>query len=544
MRDTIIRLLAWLCDFLLASIAFNYLLSFSIFSNYFADISYSFSSFGISLVASNQVSIFILTYSLTILLRFYGTIFLGRSFSQLLFGISPVSSFLWARLGGGLRCALEILIPITLTDSIFLLRKRKTLKESALGCELEVKDSYLQIITTFSYLPFCIILAISSPLFQNLTFIDGIKLGFSSELLEGLDNRTDFSKFRHYPSESFKMSSFSSIESTNQRLIPSFEITREKSKKRIRPYLVIHDLEREVFGELKLKKRFSLKIIIKLIADHDPLFSTFYPELFKISNRSEEQYAIQKYKEKFGDKKILNPLARKELKELVQSSFELSYQSLFKHIITRGPFLSGHIRVKNYLYGLVDNGVDSTVDLVKLGNYVFLRFKQSFKSLDAIEKGNSETYIPIETLNSAVIEMNWGNSRKDAFARNDFKERFLTSTKWFFDYKGVFIAPKDIKDFNVFTIMDFFTLKGLDNQFVSKLEQFTFGYLFESSKEALKKNNEGLKNSILATCNRILLLMSYKKNRVLTNKKSAKFFRMMSDLKNAVKNNNYKYFEN
>lgn len=544
MRDLIIRLLAWLCDFLLASIAFNYLLSFSIFTNYFTKLSFSFESFGLSTVVSNQFSTFVLTYFLTILIRFYATIILGRSFSQFIFRIQNTSSFIWSRLGGGLRCVLELIIPITLIDPILLLKKKKTLKESILACELKVSDSYLQFLSTFAFLPFCVLLAISSPLFQNLTFIDGIKLGFSNEQLEGIDNRTDFSKFRHYPSESFKMSSFSSIETSKQKLIPSFEITREKSKKRIRPYLVIHDLERKVFGELKLKRRFSLRVILKLIAEHDPLFSTFYPELYKISNRSEDHYAVQKYKNKFGDKKSLNPLARKEMQELIQSSFELSYESLFKHIITHGPFLSGHVRVRNFLYELIDNEVDSTVDFVKLGNYVFLRFKQSFKSLDSIEKGNSETYIPIETLNSAVIELNWGNSRKDAFARNDFKEKFLNSTKWFFDYKGVFTPPKETSEFNVFTIMDFFTLRGLDDTFIAKLELYTFGYLFEMSKKAMKTDNEGLKNSILATSNRILLLMSYKKKRLRTNKKSLKFVRMISDLKNAVKNNNHKYFEN
>jgi hypothetical protein len=544
MRDTIIRLIAWFCDLLLASIVFNYLLSFSYFNKYFLDISYSFNSFGISTLGSNQIALFILVYILSVFLRFYGTILLGRSFSQMIFGIRPSSSFLWARIGGGLRCALELLIPLSLFDPILLFKKKKTLKESILACNLKTSDSYLQIISTLTYLPICIVLAISSPLFQNLSFIDGITLGFSNEKLETLDNRTDFSKFRHYPSESFKMSSFSSIESSNQKLIPSFEITREKNKKRIRPYLVIHDLERKVFGELKLKKRFSLRVILKLISEHDPLFATFYPELYKINNRSEDRYAVQKYKDKFGDKKSLNPLAREELRQLVQSSFELSYTTLFEHIIKKGPFLSGHIRVRNYLFSLIDSEVDSTVDLVKLGNYVFLRFKQSFKSLEAIEKGNSETYIPIETLNSAVIELNWGNSRKDAFARNDFKERFLNSTKWFFDYKAVFIAPSEISDFNVFTIMDFFTLKGLDDNFVAKLEQFTFGYLFEISKTAIRTNNDGLKNSILATSNRILLLMSYKKKRIRTNKKSSKFVRMISDLKNAVKNNNVKYFEN
>ncbi|WP_164848424.1 hypothetical protein [Halobacteriovorax sp. HLS] len=459
----------------------------------------------------------------------------------MIFQFKNDSSFLWARLGGGLRCLLEFLVPLSLTDPFLLIKTKYTFKEKFSATKLVLRDNFLQVFGFFVFLPSCLVLAMSSPLFQHLTFIDGIKLSFSSEKLEVLDNRSDFSSFKHYSSESFKMSSFSSINSSKLKLIPSFEITREMSKKRIRPYLIVHDSERQVFGEIKLKRRFSIRKLIEIMAKHDPLFSIFYPELYKVLKRPTDHYSIKKYKDKFGDKKLLNPLARNELQDLIQSSYELSYKNLFSHLFSKGPFLSGHVRVRNYLSKLVDSDVESVVDLVKLGNYTFLRFKQSFKSL---ERGVSETYIPIETLNSAVIQMSWGSTRKDAFARNDFKEKFLNSTKWFFDYKGVFTQPSEFSDFNAFTIMDFFTLNNQSDNFVLSLQKYSFGHFFDLGKLALKNNDENLKNSVIASCNRILLLMSYKKHSASLKESNAKFIRMISDLKSAIINNNREFFEN
>jgi hypothetical protein len=543
MRVLIIRLLAWFCDFLLTLVAFHYLLSFSSFEIQFDNLAFYFLDIGLSHSVSYSLSSFLLTFALCIVFRFYATILLGVSLSQFILGVRSTSSFIWSRLGGALRCALEFVIPLTLVDPFLLIKSKATLKETLTQSGLKLKNSILVFPATIIFIPICILIAICSPMFQNLTLIDGLKLSFSSEKLEGLSNRTDFSKFKHYPSETFKMSSFSSIEDSKLRLIPSFEITREKSKKRIRPYLVIHDVERSVFGELKLRNRMGLRKVIENISSFNPMFSTFYPELTKVLKRPTDHYGIQKYQSKFGDKKVLNPIAREELQKLIQSSFELSYSNLFSHIISNGPFLSSHIRLRNYFLSLVDSDVTPEVDLVRFGNYIFLRFKQSYGSFEGIEKGMTESYIPIETLNSGIIEHNWGSSRKDALARNDFKEKFLTSSKWFFDYKGVFTPPKNIEDYNVFTIMDFFTLKNLNQEFVTSLQKYTFGHLFDLAKTSVMKNDDSLQELVVSSCNRVLLIMNYKK-KLLSKKESAKFIRMITDLKNAVSSKNVEFFEN
>lgn len=543
MSVLLIRLIAWLSDFCLSTVLFNYLLSFDSFVNFHSEISFQIKEVGIGTVSANVLSDIVCVFLLAVIFRFYTTLILGRSLSQLMLGLKSNSSLLWSRIGGGLRCVLELIVPLSLLDIPLLLRGKKTLKEVISATELKYGPSWLFFPVNIIYLPLCLILALSSPLLQNLTFIDGIQITFSKEKLEAIDNRTDFSKFKHYPSENFKMSSFSSIKEGSFLLVPSFEITREKNKKRIRPYLVIHDQERKVQGEVKLRQRLSLRKIIVIASQFNPFFSKFYPELNKILKRPVDFYGMQKYKNKFGDQKLLNPIARQELKKLIQSSFEISFTSFFSHIIKNGPFISGHIKIRNLLLSLIESDLDPIVDIVKLGNYNFLRFKQSVSNLEDMNSSMSEIYIPIETLNSAVLEMNWGKSRNDALARKDFKKKFLSSSQWFFDYTKVFSPPKKYENFHAFTLLDYFTIKGLGADFIKSIEKYAFNYLFDLSTIAMRNDDTLLKDSLVATLNRILLLVEYRKKEEAADRYSHKFSRLMSNLKEAIVSNNNQFFE-
>ncbi|PIK15912.1 hypothetical protein [Halobacteriovorax sp. JY17] len=546
MKVLINRLIAWFLDFLISIVFFNYLLSFDVFVGIREEIIQKFIDLSFSETNSNIFSNICLIYLLTTSLRFYSCLILGRSLSQMVVGIKARDGLLWSRIGGGLRCFLELLIPMSLVDVAFLLRGQKTLKETISGTVLIDKSNLFFRLATVAYTLFILFFAIGSPLLQNMTFVDGVNIAFSKVKLEKIDNRTDFSKFKHYPSESFKMSSFSSIKDSHLIFIPSFEITREKNKKRIRPYLVIHDVERQVQGDLKLQRRFSLLKVIQIASKYDPLFDFYYPELSKVMKRPVDYYSIKKYDSSFGDNKLLNPIARKEIQELIQASFELSFKNLGHSIAKNGPFISGHIKVRNLLLSLVDSTVAPTVDLVKLGNYNFLRFKQSFEDINDGKRNYRESYIPIETLNSSVITMEWGTGMKEALARKDFKSKFLGASKWFFDYSSVFKISLDEDKFSAFTVLDHFSDNSLDAATREALEKYTFTYFYDLSASSMKEEDETLRNSLIASINRLILLNNYARVKSKDKSKevfSVKFSRLMSNLKNALKTKNKNFFE-
>lgn len=544
MKVLIIRLMAWLLDFAVSIVFFNYLLSFDVFIGIRDEIIQNFLGLSFSATSSNILSNICLIYLLTTSFRFYSCLLFGRSISQLCIGIKNKDGFLWSRIGGGLRTFIEILFPLTLLDAALLLRGQKTLKESISGTTLIYRGGLPSKIVTTLYSFIVIFLTIGSPLLQNMTFVDGVELAFSKIKLEKIDNRTDFSKFKHYPSETFKLSSFSAMKDGNLTLIPSFEITREKNKKRIRPYLVIYDLDRKVQGDLRLQRRFSLFKVIQIASKYDPLFSVFYPELQKVIKRPLDHYGIKKYEDSFGDKKLLNPIAREEIQKLIQSSFELSFNNLIQSVAKIGPFISGHIKIRNLLLSLVDSTTPPTVDMIKLGNYNFLRLKQIFDATADGDRSYRESYIPIETLNSSIITMEWGSSVKDALAREEFKSKFLGASKWFFDYSSVFKFTGDEDNMSAFSILDYFSDLTIDQVSREKLEKYTFTYFSELSTKSMISNDEALQNSLIASMNRLVLLNNYAK--VKAKDKGAfsnKFSRLMSNLKEALKNKNKKFFE-
>lgn len=544
MKVLIIRLLAWLLDFAISIVFFNYLLSFDVFIGIREEIIQNFLGLSLSEVNSNILSNICLIYLLTTSFRFYSCLLFGRSLSQLCIGIKSKDGFLWSRIGGGLRTFIEILFPLSLLDMAFLLRNQKTLKETISGTTLIARPNFFSKLLTTFYAAIVLFIMIGSPLLQNMTFVDGVEIAFSEIKLDKIDNRTDFSKFKHYPSETFKLSSFSAVKDSNLSLIPSFEITREKNKKRIRPYLVIYDLERKVQGDLRLQRRFSLLKVIQIASKYDPLFGIFYPELQKVINKPANHYGIKKYQSSFGDNKLLNPIARKEIQSLIQSSFELSFKNLFKSVTTVGPFISGHIKIRNLILSLVDSTVPPTVDMIKLGNYNFLRLKQNFEDVGDGIKSYRESYIPIETLNSSIMTMEWGSSVKDALAREDFKSKFLGASKWFFDYNSVFPLSTNEEKFSAFTILDHFSDLTIDQKSREFLEKYTFTYFSELSTKSMKEDDESLQSSLIASMNRLILLNKYAK--VKADDKDAfsdKFSRLMSNLKDALKNKNKKFFE-
>ncbi len=544
MKVLIIRLIAWFLDFAISIVFFNYLLSFDVFIGIREQIIQNFLGLSFSPVNSNILSNICLIYLLTTSFRFYSCLIFGRSISQMCIGIKSKDGFVWSRIGGGLRSFIEILFPLSMLDAAFLLRNQKTLKEKISGTRLVYRSSFISKVLTSFYFVIVLFVTVGSPLLQNMTFVDGVELAFSKIKLEKIDNRTDFSKFKHYPSDTFKLSSFSSMKDSNLALIPSFEITREKNKKRIRPYLVIYDLERKVQGDLRLQRRFSLLKVIQIASKYDPLFSVFYPELQKVINKPKEHYGIKKYESSFGDKKLLNPIARKEVQDLIQSSFELSFNNLFKSVTEIGPFISGHIKIRNLLLSLVDSTVPPTVDIVKLGNYNFLRLKQTFEDASDGEKSYRESYIPIETLNSSIITMEWGTTVKDALARESFKSKFLGASKWFFDYSSVFKLPEEDDKFSAFSILDHFSDLTMDQVSREKLEKYTFTYFSELSTQSMKSGDEALQSSLIASMNRLILLNNYAKAKSKDKDAfSNKFSRLMSNLKEALKSKNKKFFE-
>ncbi|MBT3586245.1 MAG: hypothetical protein HN509_15160 [Halobacteriovoraceae bacterium] len=539
------RMMAFLGDFAMGYTAFYYLYSFDYFSKLYLQLSSYLAREGLveelAWINSHYLATAVLVFLLTLVLRFYATLFLGVSFGQGVLGIRGTGGFLWKRIGGGARVVLEVLLGPALIFNLPVFFGKRSLKELLTSTVLVEKPTLISASLPFILIPLCVLGAFFAPLLQNLTLIDGISVSFSQKIQERLDNRSDFKSFETYSSNRFKMSSLSSLNKGRFILLPSFEVTKVGNKRKITPYIQIYDKKNQTDGILKITKKFNLLRLLEIGRVGNPLFVKRYPELDLILAQDRKKFGRKKYHQDLKRTPLINPLGQEEIESFIQSSFELSLSHLFGHILNNGPFLRGYVQVRNKMMELIDLGSTPEVDMVNLGSHRFLRLKQSFEDPLPDTKGQVESLIPLGTNNSMVFQFSWKKNIQAALARKAFRSTFLGNSHWFFDYYGIFEFPKSELEMNPLHILDYFTKQDLNPQQRELLEEYIYRYYYNICRYGLISKDLGLQELLLANLNRYLLVARVN-NSLKRNYYSDKFLSLIKELKKNMLRNNKDYY--
>jgi hypothetical protein len=506
------RFLAFLGDFSLGLALFFYFNSYESFRELYLWLFSGLKSLALAtdipVAFANTITFIILSYFLTIALRFYGTLLFGSSLFQKLLGIHGSSTFWWNRIGGSARVVLELILGPFLIFDLAAFRQKVTLKEKLSQTKLLRRPSLLSIPVAVIVIPILLIGSFYTPLLQNLTLIDGIKVSFTKEVAEDLSHSTSFENFKELSSNNFSFSAFSTLANERLILIPGLDLKRQKKKRKVSPFLYIYDLKNKTIGKMKSVGELRLVSLLALGAKGNPLFNHYFPELGKILKSGGKKYNRIQYKSEFKDKHLLNPLARQEIKKLVRSAFELSVGNLIEHSWTHGPFIHGLVLLRRALVGKVDKGSIPNIDFVKIGNYEFLRLRQHFDEFTNPDNPVVESLIPMDTLNSSVFRLSWGSSREDSLSRDLFKKELLATTHWYFDYENVFDMPSDFKDFSALSISDFLIRKKIKGDKKKRIQEFTIKYFTKLGHKTL--HDEILRPIIITEIKRLLFIGQYK----------------------------------
>jgi hypothetical protein len=267
----------------------------------------------------------------------------------------------------------------------------------------------------------------------------------------------------------------------------------------------------------------------------NPLFKSNYPELFKILNEDRSLYEKKTYDSNYNKRTLVNKLAGDQIESLIQTSFELSYSSMGRHILRKGPFIRGYVEVRNRLLSIVKKGAVPEVDIIQMGAHKFLRFQQKLSKDRPGQKPYLETLLPISTHNALLFEFGWNKEIQDAISRRDFRESFFGVVDWYFDYKNIFNYPTDIEDFKPVQILDYFTKSTLKENEQKLLEKYVHQYYSQISQKSFLKKDDKLKNLLISCINRLYLVGKIK-NRA---KKifSRDFFNNLTRLKHTLQSN-------
>lgn len=437
---------------------------------------------------------------ITVLFRFAHTLILGRTSFETLAGLRNEGPWWWQRVAGGARSVLGGLIDPFLLGNLPLLKGSASFKEKTLGCRLLVKKR-IRASRLVTPLMIALVMALVGPLFKDFRIIDPLIVSFDKIKKEDLIKGGDFKAFKTYQSEKFHFESFSSLANNRYSLYPDFEYIKVKNQKKINPFLLIYDHKQKNSGELKIGHSLNLLELLKRGAMGNPLFKSKFPHLFKAIQSSLISAKKQEWIPGQTQKPLFNDLVKKDIKRLIQASFELSPKTLVPHLFTYGPFLRGFLRLRETFLYLVRPGIKPEVDFIKMGSTHFLRFRQVFPRDLPFNKGVIETYIPIETPFSVTIVMGWDHSLPGALSANIFRRSFLGDAKWFFDYQAVFPFPEREREMNPMVLLDFLS-KDLKRQEQRELrEEYLFQYYYSQCRSFLKSGDEAaqeiLKNNMI-----------------------------------------------
>ncbi|MCO4794791.1 MAG: hypothetical protein KC493_13815 [Bacteriovoracaceae bacterium] len=491
-------------------------------------------------VYAEGLSTLIFVFGLYLAIRFYGSLILGVSFSQWLLGLRAVGDPTWKRIGAGGRVVLEAILGPLLIGDLLLLVKKPSLKESLSHTRIITTQSKFSLYAGLIWVPCLLVFSTVSPLFKGLSLMQEIVVNPVKENLN-LKGQGSFEGFTNFKSNRFKFWALNSLADDRFMLLPNFEVVKEGSSKKIKPYLWLYDRKTHKDAYIKIEERFSLLSLLENAKLGNPLFKKQFPNLFQALNQKREIYLKRKYEKDFGSNKILSEKVSLEIQDLVYKSLSLGSGNLIGHVFAEGPFIRGFVAVRDKIIEKSFKGAVPEIDFGKIGNQNFLRFKQLFEQKVFLEKRMVETYIPLETNNSLTLRFYWSEDIKSALARKNFRETFLQSIVWYFDYYNIFGFPDKSDEINSLTVLDHFTKTNLNKEQREKLEEAIFRNYFKYGRRAVQKKDDVLADILYSNLNRLYLVSNYI-NETKRNYYSDKFLVHLRDLRQSLKKRDFDYF--
>lgn len=520
------RVMAYFGDLSASHILLSYFLSFGSVENLSKQLTAFFQGsflFSFIPISSSLLSYFLLIYLATSLFRIYFTLLFGNSLFSMISGIYTKQKFLEKRVFGFFREVISIFV------SPFIDLKFSNQK-------MYQRDFFVYFLVKLLIIPSFFILSLGSPLIQNFTLLDGIKLSEVIAKKEKLEHQSSFDSFQEYNSERFKFKSFSSLKNERFILYPDFEIFSVQNSRKVVPFLSVFDRENKDVFYFKTTKRIRFLDVIEKAESGNPLFAKYYPNLASILKSDRKLYETREFKIKRTKNLLIGSEVVKEIQLLIKDSFNIGHKTFFSHLLDRGPFFRGYVEFRKTISRLIKAGTSAEIDFIKLGNADFIRFTQHFDS--KIEGGKKviETLLPIGTHNAPVYELGWDDTLGSALTRNQFYQSFLALCDWYFDYTGFFSPPSLEAQITPFYIIDQFTNSQLDLRQREILEEYLYRFYYELARESLLDKNKKFYVQLGVNFERLKLVWDSQKEIY-----SKLFIEQMEELKNsfAIKNKDY-----
>lgn len=479
-----------------------------------------------------------LWFIVTMFFRFLHTLIFGVSLFEMLAGFRSSGPWWWRRVGGASRQLVDIILGPFLVFDLPLLRGKASMKEQLSGSRLLMtkKSGAWKL---YLVLPLILIFSVSGPLFKNLAMMDGLVVSFEKIDKKELKKSDDFNSFQDFNSEKFHFKIFSSLAGGRFSLFPDFEFVKIQKKKRLSPYLLIFDHTNKTSGHLKVGHKLQFLDLLRVGARGNPLFGKTFPALAEALREKPGKFDPRPYDPKVGNKLLLNPMIKDDIKRLVRASFELGMGNIVGHVLRYGPFLRGFIELRSAFISLVHRGAKPEVDIITLGSGEFLRFRQTLGEGYPVARPVIETYIPLESHNAYTLEMAWNKSLPGALSAKSFREAFLGNAEWFFDYSDFFKKPHLEAQVTPVYALDLLSEKEKSQASREILEEFLYRHYYQKCRKAIQSGDRELIENLRFNIMRLSSILEIKKTKTLF---SNLFINQWKELWNSFQARDKNYF--
>jgi pSer/pThr/pTyr-binding forkhead associated (FHA) protein len=565
--NTLVRLFAIFCDFLIAYSLLVMLNPFDEFRSFVSDVPGLLSDLfqidwtglwasinedypfvgevvkDIHSLFSNSPSFGILIF-LFISVRLLSTLLLGVSISEAALGVRSHGNAIWKRIGGGVRVLLGVITGPFIIFDVPAIVSRRTFKEFMTFTHTYLTSKFFAIIGLLLYLPLVLCLALLSPLFQGFELPEPILISDRPE------KRIKVAEQKVTTEEATKlieMSQFLNLEMTydskNVALIPLFKFSGQKKKMTYKSSLIFLQKEIHRSVQFEVLKTFDLKELLGLGIRNNFLLYDKFPEIYNFVYSSEATNSSFKAK---NDAKANKKFAD-EVMSFTKISFSLSADNAVEYMESYSPWLKGLMDYRLSLLSLLEYKDFDKIDFVKIGNAYFLRASYNRqKPFDII--------IPIVKGEGRVMKIEYDKKENLGLLSNQFYKYTLNESNWFPAHQ----LPPDGETLKPFQVLDFFSkLKMKDEVIGQDKAQALYGYYYEKSAEVLKAGdpleNELWKKSIESIFS-IMEKMKESFSKKESNAETAspaeageedprlKLFQNFQDLKDAFENKNREFF--
>jgi hypothetical protein len=497
--NSLIRVIAVVCDILISYCLFVVFSPFDEFQSFVNDVpvmlsnlfeinwsglwtvlneEYSF----IGEVLKDLYSFFSVTFNigplilLFVMVRLVSTLLFGVTISEAMLGVKSHGNLIWKRIGGVFRVIIGIVTGPFIVFDVPAIISRRTFKEFMTFTHTYLSSKFITILGVLFYVPLIIAVSLISPLLQGLELPEPIAVN------SNLSKRVKVAAAPEAPvvEKTKDLSKFINVEleydPKKMSIIPSFKFRGEKNKLNYRPALIVYEKELQRSVELELFKSFDLKELLSIGFKGDIFLKEKYPNIDKFLYSQGVGGAA--FKKELDAKAVLQFAG--EVVAFTKMALELQASNALDIMQTETPLLKGPMDYRSSFLALIEYKGFDTIDFIKLGNGYFLR-------ISYVRQNPFDLLIPLIPGEGRIFKLEFEGRENLAILRNKFYKYSFEDSNWFPE-KEILVIGETLQPLQVLDLFSKVDEKGeLKIRSVQALA--LYGYYFEKSAAVLKSDD-------------------------------------------------------